>query len=519
MELPENHMDRETLRELVRTYAGRRAIVKKYGFIGWALVYLPHYFRLPPGNFHYTLMNALVDPDVLNALIIGFRGSAKSTIASTALPLYLALELPELHPFIIPIADTGVQAAANMSAIKYELDHNEIIRGDYGAPKTKRAGRRTFDEGQYVKREDGSYDWTLESEEEWQSKNILLNTGVRILARSRGQKVRGLRHRQHRPSDVIVDDPEDLEWVKTQENRNKTENWLRGEVIPAIEESKGKLIVIGNLLHNDCLVARLRAESKTDGGLFKLFELNMFDETGIETPEHVTWPAKYPTQAAIDRQRQRAGAVAWQREYKLKVVAEEDQVIKPEDIHYYNAIPSTFLASWKGHGVDLAISQAASADYTTCVDGDVFYVDPDNLEQQGGSVRIFIRPNPYNRHVTFHEFMQYVRVIPGDRGGAHMFYVEDVGYQKAAIQEMERMLLPVQAMKPTSDKRSRLQVVAQYIKNGTVVFPRTGCDELIGQMLNLGTESHDDLVDALVWLIWGLVDQGLDIPKVRWVEV
>ena len=42
-----------------------------------------------------------------------------------------------------------------------------------------------------------------------------------ILARSRGQKVRGLRHLQFRPRLVIVDDPEDGEWVRTKENRDK----------------------------------------------------------------------------------------------------------------------------------------------------------------------------------------------------------------------------------------------------------------------------------------------------------
>ena len=52
----------------------------------------------------------------------------------------------------------------------------------------------------------------------------------------------------------------------------------------------------------------------------------------------------------------------------------------------------------------------------------------------------------------------------------NIFFVEDVGYQKAAIQEMERMMLPVVGMKPQSDRRSRLQVVAQYVENGTVLL-------------------------------------------------
>jgi predicted phage terminase large subunit-like protein len=83
---------------------------------------------------------------------------------------------------------------------------------------------------------------------------------------------------------------------------------------------------------------------------------------------------------------------------------------------------------------------------------------------------------------------------------------------------MERAMLPVVPMKPTTDKRSRLQVVAPYIKNGTVLFPRAGCEQLLGQLFNLGVESHDDLCDALVWLIQGLVEQGLDLPKIHWIE-
>ena len=78
--------------------------------------------------------------------------------------------------------------------------------------------------------------------------------------------------------------------------------------------------------------------------------------------------------------------------------------------------------------------------------GEVFYVD--------NAPKIFIRPNPYNEHVTFHNFLLKVRNIPGELGGANLFFVEDVAYQKAAIQEMERALLPVIPIKPQGDKRA-----------------------------------------------------------------
>jgi phage terminase large subunit-like protein len=92
------------------------------------------------------------------------------------------------------------------------------------------------------------------------------------------------------------------------------------------------------------------------------------------------------------------------------------------------------------------------------------------------------------------------------------------GYQKAAIQELERAMVPVVPMRPQGDKRAPLQVVASYIKNGTVLFPRSCCEELLGQIFNLGVESHDDLNDALVYLLQGLANQELELPKIHWIE-
>jgi phage terminase large subunit-like protein len=346
-------------------------------------------------------------------------------------------------------------------------------------------------------------DFALKGEgEEWQKQNIVLSNGVRILARSRGQKVRGLRHLQHRPKLVVVDDPEDGEWVRTKENRDKTDRWLHSEVMPGLDARKGKLVVIGNLLHMDALLSRLKAP----GTGFKCLEFPLITDDGV-----CTWPAMYPTAQSLKDRERDMGAIPWQREMLLKIVPEEDQIITPEDIHYYDEKPTGQLAAIKGHGIDLAISQKENADYTSIVSGEVYYLD--------GAPKIYINRDPYNEHVTFHNFLQKVRSIPGELKGANIFFVEDVAYQKAAIQEMERMMIPVVPMKPLGDKRARLQVVAPYIKNGTVLFPRSGCEELLGQIFNLGVESHDDLNDALVYLLQGLANQGLELPKIHWIEM
>jgi predicted phage terminase large subunit-like protein len=66
----------------------------------------------------------------------------------------------------------------------------------------------------------------------------------------------------------------------------------------------------------------------------------------------------------------------------------------------------------------------------------------------------------------------------------------------------------LEPMHPIKDKRARLRVAARYIKNGTVKFPRRGCEQLLTQLLGFGSEKHDDAVDALVYLILGLAGEG-----------
>jgi hypothetical protein len=223
------------------SYDGRRESAKS--LLGFSLVYLTGYFTDPPATFHPELIHSLESDAERRLLVIGFRGSGKSTFGSLALPLWAALEHPEKYPFIILVADSSRQATLNISAIKYELETNNLIKQDYGEIK-----------GNVIE------DFALKGEgEEWQKQNIVLSNGVRILARSRGQKVRCLRHLQHRPKLVVIDDPEDGEWVRTKENRDKTHRWLQAEIMPGMDARKGKLVVIGNLLHMDALLSRLRA--------------------------------------------------------------------------------------------------------------------------------------------------------------------------------------------------------------------------------------------------------------------
>jgi predicted phage terminase large subunit-like protein len=127
------------------------------------------------------------------------------------------------------------------------------------------------------------------------------------------------------------------------------------------------------------------------------------------------------------------------------------------------------------------------------------------------------KPKGAHRTALTSETMETLDNVRRASNMSSEFFVEAVAYQQVAIEEMERRAFSVQAMHPIKDKRARLRVAARYIKNGVVRFPRTGCEQLITQLLGFGIEKHDDAVDALVYLILGLVGEGIEEQKVHYV--
>lgn len=465
-------------------YEVRRKLRKT--LMGFCGQYLTHYLTLAGASFHKEFFSLLENWSIKFLSIIGFRGSAKSSIGSLALPLWGALE--GKAKFIVLIAETSAQAQLLIANIRYELEGNESILRDYG--DTSKG---------------------ISKQEEWTKRNLLLSSGVRIMAISRGQRIRGLRHRQYRPDLVIVDDPEEMKKVEKKEYRDKTEKWLRDEVIPAIEETSARLIVLGNILHTDALMARLKLDPIFEHRDYALFN-------GEEKWDNCTWKAKYPTQEALDNQKKKVRNTAWLREYILKVVPPEGQEVKDEWIQYYDGLPQPYKDEktgieinpimQSGVAVDLAISKTQGADSTAMVSGVTSLVE--------GMPKLFILPNPVNAQLSFHETIQQMKSVYSamKRLALPTFYIEDVAYQRAAIEEAMRHGIPALPIKVGTDKRARLRAAATFIQNGMVLFPRKGAEDLIAQLTGFGIEDHDDLMDACVHLILGMRSEGMEKPEV-----
>lgn len=280
------------------------------------------------------------------------------------------------------------------------------------------------------------------------------------------------------------------------------DNWLMGEVIPAGEEGT-RLIVVGNLLHRDSVIKRLenRVEAGKMSGVCLI--IPFFDTDGKPT-----WPGRFPNQAAVDAERMKGFSEStWKREYELQIIPEEDQIVREEWLHYYDQLPSMDSHTdyrFAMSGVDLAISEKETADYTSVVSVQVFSYGKDR--------KIYVLPNPLNERLDSPTAVERVNMISRALGNGvpTKVAVEDVGYQRAFIQYLKEKEIPAEGFAVSGhDKRSRLQTIASLIQSGAVVFPQHGCEGLILQILGFGVEKHDDLVDALTLVILKLVaDDG-----------
>lgn len=455
--------DATTFEAIAKDRLVRQAVTRQ-SHLMFFHVYFAHYVTYEIAEFQKDIFRITEDQANKLAIIVAFRGSGKSTLVTLSYALWSILGVQE-KKFVLVICQTQSQAKQHMMNLKRELESNHLLQNDLG-PFQEEGG-------------------------EWGASSLVFpQRNARITAVSTEQSIRGLRHNQHRPDLIICDDVEDLASVKTYENRQKTYNWFTGEVIPTGDRTT-RTIVVGNLLHDDSLVMHLKRdidEGQRDG-IYKKYPL--IDERGS-----ILWPGKYPTQAAVDDDKMKSGnEYAWQREYLLRIIPDEDQVIHREWIQYYDEIPAR-KSAYQGifTGVDLAISQRDKADYTAIVSA-LFYSD-------GNGSLIYILPNIINRRMNFPDTIKQIKEIDAANRAVHSSYmlVEEVGYQRAAIDQLLHDSLNVTGVKVNADKRSRLMSIATMIQSGRIKFPRHGAEELIRQIVGFGAERHDDLVDAFTIL-------------------
>jgi phage terminase large subunit-like protein len=437
--------------------------------------YFSYYVKYRTAPFQKEMFRMTEDEGMQTIVITAFRGSAKSTIMNMSYILWSILGTPG-KKFIEVVGQTQAQARQHLKNIKEELEHNPLLSGDLGPFKD------------------------VDGDGPWNANALLLeNHNAKIMAVSIDQSVRGLRHKEHRPDLIVCDDIEDLQSVKTREGRDKTYAWVKSELIPA-GDTGTRIVFIGNLLHEDCLLKRLQREIASGAmqGIYREYPI-------LNSEGKCLWPGKYPMPTAIEAERRRVGSdAAFQREYMLRIIPDLERLIQASWITYYGSLPTgdnDFQFRKVATGIDPAISKEDSADNTAMVSGRMY--------GYGENMHVYILPNPVNEHLTFLETIQRAKSLSLVLGGGEKtaLHVEDVAFQRCIIEELEAAGFNVIGV-PTKgqDKRARLALASHMIQSGREHFPMTGCERLIEQLVGFGSERYDDLADAFATLMLPLLE-------------
>lgn len=444
----------------------RRELCRKshYWFFSMYLGQSGH-MQYKTAYFQRQIFAITEDENIRNAVIVAFRGSAKSTIMSLSYPIWAMIGEPQ-KKFILVLSQTQQLSRQILKNIKDELETNELLINDFGP----------FNE----------------DDPEWKAGSLVIpKFNTRISAVSVGEGIRGIKHGAIRPDLIICDDVEDLQTVKTRESRDKTYQWLMGDVIPAGDKDT-KLVVIGNLLHEDGLMMRLK-EDLQEGNMDGIYrEYPLLDEANKSL-----WPDKFRNEDDIKALKQKTpDPASFMREYMLRIVPSTERVIHREWIQRYKIAPVGRRIELSATGIDLAISEKSSADYTSMVSAHVV--------GRGKERIIYILPNPVNKRLSFPDTVTTAKQVCDSIGSGTRtkLYIENVAYQQALIQQLREEGYPAEGIPVHgSDKRERIALTGHLVQSGRILFPEKGAERLIEQLTNFGVEKHDDLADAFSLLV------------------
>jgi predicted phage terminase large subunit-like protein len=238
---------REMLRSLVDRLRGkRRAAHPDTSLLEWGQTYLPRHFRKAPSLMHRWLSEQLHTATKSRGTklnLIGPRGGAKSTLGTLAHVLRCAVEVRE--PYIWIVSDTRSQANAHLENVKAELLDNAALA---------RAYPDAVGEGDI-----------------WRSGKAQLRNGVVIEAYGTGQRIRGRRVREQRPTLIVCDDIQNDDHIESARQRELSLQWFRGTLLKA-GNRRTNYLNLATALHHDALALVLHRTPGWQSRIFRAVE-------------------------------------------------------------------------------------------------------------------------------------------------------------------------------------------------------------------------------------------------------
>jgi len=486
-------------------------------------LYLAHYTKDPPCRLHrdlYERLERMRCERGTKVAVAAPRGSSKSTTVS--LIYVLASICFRTEDYIVLISDTASQANDFLSFVKQELETNALLRQDFPEACEEPDARR--------------------GPPRWRQDEIITRNGVKVTALGAGKKIRGRRHREHRPSLVILDDVENDENIRSADQREKLREWFHRAVLKA-GTPRTNFVVIGTVLHYDSLLATLTDPAKSPGwhgrryrsviswssnptlwqtwsAIYNGHESHE-DKSGpeaarafFEAHQHemlegteVLWPES-ESYCDLMVLRETDGPASFDAEKQNEPLDPATCLFQEDWFHFWDDRFDTeeaLIAAVGRHGqiigaCDPSLGRAGRrSDYTAIItvfwdqrDGRLYVLDAD-LERivPDQIIAKVLASYVHRRHLAFafetNQFQHFVASELRRRG------------------QQQGLYIPIREVTQTTDKLGRIQTLQPLVKRGTIQFSRRH-RLLLEQLRTYPKGSHDDGPDALEMVV-RLVEQ------------
>lgn len=467
--------------------------------------YFPHYVKSDEsvfqGWFYDTVPGYIDQPHGALINLSAPRGNAKSTLGTQLFTLWCVVT--ERKHFIPLVMDSLDQSASMLEAVKVELESNPRLAMDF--PDACGAGRV------------------------WNVGVIVTANGRKVQVFGSGKKMRGLRHGPHRPDLVMLDDIENDENVRSKEQRDKLESWLKKVVIPlGPPDGSMDIIYLNTILHYDSVANRTHKNPLWKRHKFKaiirwpdamdLWQQweELFINEGEEAADTfyagqraamdkgaiVTWPSMQPLLMLMKK---RAGDHhAFDCEYQNDQTNDEASFF--QNMQYW-VQPCRDWVFYGAHDPSLGKNNK-SRDPSACLVG--------GFDREHGKLSVveaFVARMIPDRQIS--------RIIELQRAYRCLVWgIESVQFQEffrqQLVEESAKAGVPVPAVPliPHSDKNLRIESLSPHVNNGLILFSQQ--HTVLNEQLRHWPEAdHDDGPDALQMLWMLAVSRAGGVPRIK----
>ena len=401
------------------------------------------------------------------------RGTGKSKIAQGYVA-WLALHNPDMR--IIIVSDSDGKARLFLNTIKNVLEYSPVIEEYYGDVKGETWTEHAI---------------TIKGRKFVQTEPTVMSVG------SGSGRVTGLH------CDVmLLDDIESFDSARSEIKRDRLQDWYKTTLSPVLM-ADGSTMVCATRYHQVDIYQMLLDEFN-----FNQLILPAINENGKSVcewllPVHDVTLPDGKVLKGLDTIKAELGSVIYALQYNNDVeLLKAGTIFKYEDFQFYNRIifegEHIYVESLSGTrelikrliiGIDLAISEKQTADYTAMVimgkteKGNIYVLD-------------YI-----NQRLTFNKQVTLIENLV-EKWTPNEVVIEQIAYQAALIDELRRRGgLKIIPITPTRDKVARAYLVSGTVESRLVHFKQEGMSDVTDNLTIFPDGEHDDITDAFVYAL------------------